>query len=57
VLAKTITIKGSTEFIGQVEVNARPNIFEYGVGTGLRFRSRTKTCAEVDQPIFNNVTI
>lgn len=54
-LSKTISIKASTEFIGQVEVNARPNIYEYAVGTGLRFRSRTKYCTESDQDIFNYV--
>ncbi len=54
-LATSFTIKGSTEFIGQVAVDARPNIYEYGVGTGLRFRSRTKYCAESDQGIFNYV--
>lgn len=56
-LAKSITIKQSTEFIGRVEVNAGPDIYEYGVGTGLRFRSRTATCSEYDQNIFNNINI
>lgn len=54
-LAKSITIKQSTEFIGRVEVNAGPDIYEYGVGTGLRFRSRTATCSEYNQNIFNNI--